>query len=57
MEIDNSIILNSQIHLSDGEIKARKKLLILNKNNPIPDNEHLQNLPLFIHIGTYIIFT
>lgn len=47
-----NIILDSQVHLSEDEIQAREEFLILNKNNNIPDNERLQNLPLFLHKGT-----
>jgi len=52
MNINKPIILDSQIHLSNDEIKAREELLTLNKHSPILDNEILQNLPLFIHKGT-----
>lgn len=51
MSSHSSIILNSQVHLSQEEIQARENLLALYKQSPIPDNEQLQNLPLFLHKG------
>lgn len=52
MQENNPLLLDSQSHLSPQEKKAREKLRELQKNAPIPDDEMLQNLPLFLHRGT-----